>query len=55
MLMHTLVETPPLVTVRPATLADLATLVDGNAAMALETEHLQLDLRHLAAAASRPC
>jgi GNAT superfamily N-acetyltransferase len=32
-----------LVTVRPATLADLATLVDGNAAMALETEHLRLD------------
>ncbi|MEP7117909.1 MAG: GNAT family N-acetyltransferase [Acidobacteriota bacterium] len=29
--------------VRPATLADLATLVDGNAAMALETESLQLD------------
>lgn len=32
-----------MVTVRPATLDDLATLVDGNAAMALETEQLQLD------------
>ncbi len=32
-----------LVTVRPATLADLEALVDGNAAMALETEQLQLD------------
>jgi GNAT superfamily N-acetyltransferase len=32
-----------LLTVRPATLADLDTLVDGNAAMALETEQLQLD------------
>ena len=30
-------------TVRPATLADVDTLVDGNAAMALETEHLELD------------
>ncbi len=36
-------ETIPLVTVRPATLADLDALVDGNAAMALDTEHLQLD------------
>ena len=32
-----------MVTVRSATLNDLETLVDGNAAMALETEHLQLD------------
>ena len=32
-----------MLTVRPATLADLDTLVDGNAAMALETEQLQLD------------
>lgn len=32
-----------MVTVRPAILADLETLVDGNAAMALETERLQLD------------
>jgi ribosomal protein S18 acetylase RimI-like enzyme len=32
-----------LLTVRPATLADLDTLVDGNAAMALDTENLQLD------------
>jgi ribosomal protein S18 acetylase RimI-like enzyme len=37
------VEISPLLTVRPATLADLDTLVDGNAAMALETEQLQLD------------
>ena len=36
-------ETLPLVIVRPATLADLTPLVDGNAEMALETEHLQLD------------
>ena len=32
-----------MVTVRPATLADLGTLVDGNAEMALETEQLRLD------------
>ena len=32
-----------MLTVRPATLADLNTLVDGNAAMALDTENLQLD------------
>ena len=32
-----------MLTVRPATLADVDTLVDGNAAMALETEHLALD------------
>ncbi len=38
-----------MLTVRPATLDDVDTLVDGNAAMALETEHLALDpatLRH---------
>ena len=32
-----------MVAVRPAALADLSTLVDGNAAMALETESLHLD------------
>ncbi len=32
-----------MLTARPATLADLDTLVDGNAAMALDTENLQLD------------
>ena len=36
-----------MLSVRPATLADLATLVAGNAAMALETEHLQLDAETL--------
>jgi hypothetical protein len=35
--------TPAVVTVRDATLADLQFLVDGNAAMALETENLVLD------------
>jgi hypothetical protein len=35
--------TPSVVTVRDATLADLQFLVDGNAAMALETEDLVLD------------
>lgn len=32
-----------MLTVRPARLADLDALVDGNAAMALDTENLQLD------------
>ena len=36
-------STPAVVTVRDATLADLQFLVDGNAAMALETENLVLD------------
>jgi hypothetical protein len=36
-------STPSVVTVRDATLADLQFLVDGNAAMALETEDLVLD------------
>jgi hypothetical protein len=34
---------PPVVTVRDATLADLEFLVDGNAAMALETENIILN------------
>lgn len=38
-----------MLTVRLATLADLDTLVDGNAAMALDTENLQLDRETLRA------
>ena len=35
------------ITIRPATVADAEFLVRGNAAMALETEHLSLDLDRL--------